>query len=209
MKGLGVGVGADVLITGTCAARSPPCGRRSRSRRCHASLAGEVCKQRPRQSSSPPAMFMPPDPTHRPGCRARHAVRGLRSRQLLRLWLRLSGSVQLQEPRRVSLLQRPPHGRDRRPSRRSRLAAASRAPMGALRSEAPPALPAPQPQGRRRCVATNALEPARFLGSSNSSFAHTCLPSELEDAYAAMARDEVRESEALEWTETLAGDGFG
>ncbi len=32
------------------------------------------------------------------------------------------------------------------------------------------------------------------------------LPKELEDAYASMARDEVREAEALEWAEGLIGD---
>ena len=41
----------------------------------------------------------------------------------------------------------------RRPSRRSRSAAASRASVGALRAEAHPALPAPQPHDRRRCAA--------------------------------------------------------
>jgi hypothetical protein len=34
------------------------------------------------------------------------------------------------------------------------------------------------------------------------------LPKELEDAYAAMAKDEDRESEALEWSETLMGDAL-
>ena len=34
------------------------------------------------------------------------------------------------------------------------------------------------------------------------------LPKELEDAYAAMAKDEDRETEALEWSETLMGDAL-
>ena len=89
-----------------------------------------------------------------PGLSAlRYSGARLRSRPLLRVWLRFLGRVQLQGPGRVSVLQRPPHGRDRRPSRRSGLAAAARAPMGALRSEAHPPLPAPQPCDRRRCAA--------------------------------------------------------
>ncbi len=34
------------------------------------------------------------------------------------------------------------------------------------------------------------------------------LPKELDDAYAAMARDEAREAGALEWAEGLIGDGM-
>ena len=34
------------------------------------------------------------------------------------------------------------------------------------------------------------------------------LPKELDDAYAAMARDEAREADALEWSEGLVGDGM-
>jgi hypothetical protein len=34
------------------------------------------------------------------------------------------------------------------------------------------------------------------------------LPKELDDAYAAMARDEAREADALEWAECLVGDGM-
>jgi len=34
------------------------------------------------------------------------------------------------------------------------------------------------------------------------------LPKELDDAYAAMARDEAREADALEWAEGLIGDGM-
>lgn len=34
------------------------------------------------------------------------------------------------------------------------------------------------------------------------------LPKELDDAYAAMASDEARESEALEWSEGLLGDAL-
>ena len=34
------------------------------------------------------------------------------------------------------------------------------------------------------------------------------LPKELDDAYAAMARDEAREADALEWAEGLVGDGM-
>ncbi len=35
------------------------------------------------------------------------------------------------------------------------------------------------------------------------------LPMELEDAYASMARDEARETEALEWSEGLIKDASG
>jgi hypothetical protein len=34
------------------------------------------------------------------------------------------------------------------------------------------------------------------------------LPKELDDAYAAMARDEDREAEALQWAEGFIGDGM-
>ena len=34
------------------------------------------------------------------------------------------------------------------------------------------------------------------------------LPKELDDAYAAMARDEVREADASEWAEGLMGDAL-
>ena len=34
------------------------------------------------------------------------------------------------------------------------------------------------------------------------------LPKEMEEAYSAMARDEDRETEALEWSETLIGNAL-
>ena len=34
------------------------------------------------------------------------------------------------------------------------------------------------------------------------------LPKELDDAYSAMARDEAREADALEWAEGLIGDAL-
>ena len=108
--------------------------------------------------------------------RVRTALLRLRPRGLHDVPHGLRRGLLLQGPRRVSVLQRPPHGTDRRTPRRSRHPAGARAAVGDLGAEAiagHAGRPTPSRRGRRRHarLGEQRVFSGRFSSGSRSSTA--------------------------------------